>query len=479
MYRFMNSVVLSILSFAATLTPSSAAGYNYLVPPPECSSLIRGSGMGDTVSYRAIRYTDVAWLGNAVMEFKKLQHDIFSSPRFYSPFSQVTNTLSMRLLNPAAHISRPSGETVNYYTATALPSFLAADKSISADGALPAGYGGSVGAAWPVVAGVTAADAWTLSSLFGVLDARANSRVIGVAAITNAYASVAKLHGLKFVSGNTSLSHPSAGEYRMVTDGRETVEHYSDIGGDDGSVNWEKSITVTTNFEHSIPSSVGAASGFELVAYARSERWYEYSIVTNLNQSPVCQSSCRFDFYPYYNSATGVPRTVVINRPVERIYNAAAQDIGSDMSWPARIGTFKRVSCFKIVRHLEERHASRGTSGGQTESATTTEYVLVDTTDHGAYAQLPRTSSYIGGFFEIDRTFVGAGAAKTFLADILGASRLADLSRMCDMPRSANEDEWGYPDYIDDTYREVAYKVSHVWSVSTLKPNYSCRYDGN
>ena len=466
----MNSI-LTLLMFGATLAPSSANQYKYHVPPVECWSLVNGVGMGDTASYRMIRYTDVAWLGNATREFEKIRKDLFTSPRSYTPFYQTTNSLTMVLENPYGKVSRPSGYYVNWDSASSLPTYLDGDKDISASIPLPIGYSGSASGAWPTIANVSSSDKWSTTSLFTQLGSNYNNRVIVLSTITDAYWSLKRLHTLKWVSSQTGIynSYPSGG-YRTEQAGKKV---FTDPEWSYNTQSWTANV-------YSNDYSVGGAAQFTFVAYSHSEKWYEEATDSggDVSLSPVGKTVTRVDEYPYYTATSAIPYTLVINAPIAGVYNSEKQKIGDDISWGERLESFKRVSCFSIATSYSERFAATAPDVYQTTNYTGTAYVLVDTSD-GFYVEVPITS---GGFSfnRICKGFTGLtlGDSSSFFRSLLGQARLQELEQECQDPREPVYDEYDYADYWDGPYRTLKYTVSHLWTITVVKPKYTCTFDG-
>ena len=458
--------------FGATLVPSAANQYKYHVPPVEYWPLVDGVGMGDTVSYRAIRYTDIAWLGNALRECEKIKKDLYTSPRTYSPFYQTTNTLTMKLENPYAKVSPPIGYDVNWGGASSLPTYLDGNKDLSASAALPAGYNGSAGSAWPVIAGVSSADQWSTTSLFAALSANSSSRVVLLSTITNAYWSLKKLHTLKWVSSQTGIynSYPSGG-YRVDQDGN-TVNTYYD---------WDWSTESWTASVYTNSYSLSGAGQFTFIAYSYSTKEYDYALDNNNDVvlSPLESTITRVDAYPYYTSTSAIPYTIVINDPIGGVYNSEKQKIGDDISWRERIESYRRVSCFSIATSYSERFAATAPDVYRTTNYTGTAYVLVDTSD-GFYIDVPITSGGLS-FNRMCKGFTGLtlGDSRSFFRSVLGSARIQELAKVCEDPREPEFDEYDYCDYFDYPQRTLKYTVSHLWTVTVIKPKYTCTFDGN
>lgn len=458
--------------FGATLVPSAANQYKYHVPPVDYWGLVDGVGMGDTVSYRAIRYTDIAWLGNALREYAKIQKDLFTSPRSYSPFYQTTNTLTMKLENPYGKVTTPSGYYVNWYSASSLPTYLDGNKDLSASAALPAGYNGSVYSAWPVIAGVSSADQWSTTSLFAALSANSSSRVVLLLTITNAYWSLKKLHTLKWVSSQTGIynSYPSGG-YRTEQAGNKVDTWYD--------WDWNSQSWITESSTNSY--SLSGAGQFTFVAYSYSNKSYKDSLDedNNVVLSPVQSTITRVDAYPYFTATNAIPYTLVINDPIGGVYNSDKQKLGDDISWSERIESFKRVSCFSIATSYTEYFAATAPYVYQSTNYSGTAYVLVDTSD-GFYVENPISSGGLS-FNRMCKGFNGLtlGDSRNFFRSILGSARLQELAKLCQNPREPVFDEYHYADYWDSPSRELKYTVSHLWTVTVIKPKYTCTFDGN
>ena len=458
--------------FGATLVPSSASQYKYHVPPPEYWGLVNGVGMGDTVSTRAIRYTDIAWLGNATKEYSKLRNDIYTSPRSYSPYAQTTNALTMKLENPYSKIPTFGGYYVNWYSASSLPTYLDGNKDISATATLPAGYNGSVGSAWPVIANVSSADQWSTASLFTALSANSSSRVLLLSTITNTYWSLKKLHALKWVSTSTAIYNQYATAYRVEQDGC-TVNTYQDWDWDTQS--WTANV-------YSNSYTLSGAGQFAFAAYSYSTKGYDSATGSDGEPvlSPLESTITRVDAYPYYTSTSAIPYTLVINDPVGGVYNSAKQKLGDDISWSSRLDSIKRVSCFSIATTYSERFAATAPYVYATTNYTGTAYVLVDTSD-GPYIEEQITS---GGFSfnRIHKGFTGLslGDSGSFFRALLGGARIQELAKQCEDPREPEfDDEWHDADYLDYPERSLKYTVSHLWTVTVIKPKDTCTFDGN
>jgi len=462
----------------ATLAPAAASGYKYVVPPVAYWPMVGDVGMGETGS-PIIRYTDIAWLANAIGEFEKLKNDIFRAPRFYTPYYQTTNSLAMVILNPRTPVDpyAPSQEYVNFGASTSspIPGYLDGNKDISASAALPPGYGGSLAEAWPIVANVSEANRWQMSSLFTSLIANSSTRRILLSSITDSYRSVKTLHSLKLVNSDTGISLPSSG-YTIVTDGRSTEENPVAVREGTNWV-WEVNTYTNTSFTGSIPPSIGTAGNFEYVAYAYTSKRYK-ALESGYNISPLATATENFDFYCYYSTTSGLPSTVLLNAPLAKVYNEGYAEIGSDVEWSSRIDTYSRVSLFSIRKYVEERFAATDAAGTHAyTNYLTTSYVLADTSGVNSYnIAVPTTSPYIGQFDRIMRAFLPYGKSRSFFLAVLGGD--SDLATPCQNPRYPQKVD-GKPDYMDETYRKVVIKVSHVWSISTLHPNYTCTFDGN
>jgi hypothetical protein len=457
--------------FGATLVPSAANQYKYQVPPVDYWGLVDGVGMGDTVSYRAIRYTDIAWLGNALREYAKIQKDLFTSPRSYSPFYQTTNTLTMKLENPYGKVTTPSGYYVNWYGSSSLPTYLDGDKDLSASLTLPAGYNGSVYSAWPVIAGVSSADQWSTASLFTALSANSSSRVLLLSTITNTYWSLKKLHALKWVSPSSSIYNTYATAYRIEQDGNNVNTYYD----------WDWDTESWTASVYTNSYTLSGAGQFTFVAYSYSSKSYDNATDSEGEPvlSPVEKSITRVDAYPYYTSTSAIPYTLVINDPIGGVYNSDKQRIGNDISWRERIDSCRRVSCFSVAETYSERFAATAPNVYQTTNYTGTAYVLVDTSD-GPYIEEAITSSGFS-FKRIHKGFTGLslGDSQTFFRSILGGDRIQELAKECEDPREPEFDEWHDADFLDAPSRTLKYTVSHLWTVTVIKPKYTCTFDGN
>lgn len=467
----MNSI-LTLLMFGATLVPSAASQYKYHVPPVEYWSLVDGVGMGDTFSYRSIRYTDIVWLGNATREYDKIQGDLFTTPRLYWPFYQTTNTLTMILKKTYGEISSPRGYYANWDSAFSLPKHLDGDKDISANIPLPAGYNGSAIGAWPTIANVSSSDQWSTSSLFTELYAHANSRVVLLSTITNTYWSLKKLHTLKWVSPQTGIynSYPSGG-YRIEQDGN-SVDTYYDW-------DWETESWTASVYTNSY--TLSGAGQFTFVAYSYSSKSYNsaWDEDDNVVLSPVQSTIKRGGAYPYFTAMNAIPCTLVINDPIGGVYNSDKQRIGDDISWSERIESFKRVSCFSIATSYTEYFAATAPGVYQSTNYSDTAYVLVDTSD-GFYVKDPISNDGLS-FNRICKGFNGLtlGDSRNFFRSILGSARLQELAKLCQNPREPVFDEYDDPDYWDYPSRELKYTVSHLWSITVVKPKYTCKFDGN
>ena len=463
--------MLTLLMFCAALVPSAANQYKYIVPPVAYWPIVDGVGMGDTVSYRAIRYTDIAWLGNAMGEYEKIRNALYTQPRFYSPYYQTTNTLTMRLENPYGKIQVPGGYYVNWYGSSSLPTYLDGDKDLSSSITLPAGYSGSAYSAWPVIASVSSSDQWNTASLFTALYANSVSRVILLSTITNAYSSIKKLHSLKWVSGQTSIYNQNEPGYRIEHVGN-TVQ--TDYEWDADSQSWNEHV-------YTYGYSPSGAGQFSFVAYSKSTKGYDDATDSEGEPvlSPVEKSITRVDAYPYYTSTSAIPYTLVLNDPIGGVYNSDKQMIGNDISWRERIESFRRISCFSINTIYSERFAATAPNVYQTTNYTGTAYVLVDTSD-GPYIEQPIISSGFS-FNRIHKGFTGLslGDSSSFFSSILGVERIQELAKECQDPREPVYDDYGDADYWDSPSRELKYTLSHMWSVTVVKPRYTCTFDNN
>lgn len=461
--------------FAAVLSPSSAAGYKYTIPNPIYAELVGGVGIGDDATFGVLRYTDIAFLSNALREFAKLRKDIFYTGRTatYYPIYQNTNTLTRILKSPYNYISQPTDDDVNFASASwPIPDFLDADKDLSAQAALPANFSGNIEAAYPAIANVTQTNGWTLQTrLFTDLAFSYTNRVAKLSTITNAYWSLAKLHRLKFLNYSTPSS-PS-GWHRVDAGTNTDIDYYTRAGDEDQ--NWiQDGPTVTTNWYNSV-----SAGYLQYVGYHYSYKRYQTSWTTNgLTVSPLCSTINKFDVYTHLDETSSIPQTVVLAQPIEKVWVARNSYYGSDMSWEDRIDEYKRVSLFKIERNSEEKLPATGTQSGAVTNESSTTYVLVDTSEYGGWITNTYTNSYVGEYNLIYRGLTGLGSTQNFMKGLLSAAQLNDLNRECRSPRVPHDDGYGYPDFYDTTVRTVWYRVSYMWSLTTIKPNYTCTFDG-
>ena len=475
LFAFMSAM------FAATLAPASAGNYKYVVPKLEYWPMIDGVGMGETAS-RVVRLTDVAWLGNAIGEFWKMRNDFLRSPRVYAPYYQTTNTnpSSFALLNPSEWMEEGFSGCVNYYTAsTPVPDFLDENKSLSVPESQPSGYNGSLKDIWMNLVDVSPNDSWYLGDvLFSVVKSNVNSRVLKMAAITNSYWSVKKLHSLKFVSQSTTITIPNSG-YKAVTDGEsESVNYVAVWNPATTNYVWESHVETNTAFTGSIPQSM-ARGTFGYIAYAYHHKAFDYLVAGKYDgRSPLETTVERFEFYDDFSVTSGVPRSVVMLDQIEKVYNAEDECIGNDIAWEERIGEFRRISLFEVKKYIDERFAATDASGTHSSTNyTEVKYAFVDTSGVGMYIKEPRNSPYIGPYNTVYRSFINYGTSKGFLSALIDDS--SELNVSCEDPREPQDRGDGYVDYQESTHREVIIRVSHLWTVTTVRPRYTCTFDGH
>ena len=469
----------AIAMFAAVLSPSSAAGYKYTVPNPVYANLVNGVGTGDTATFGPLRYTDVVWLSNAIREFSKVRHDIFYTGRTssYQSVYQITNAMTRVLMSPYHYIPTLASDEVNFGTGTDhIPKWLDENKDISFSAVLPTNFNGSVAIAYPVIANVSQDNAWKFGdrlftdSVFGY-----TNRFPVLSTIANAYASLAELHTLKLINYDGAPSAPYSG-WRRVDSGTNTaIDYYTESGDEDQ--NWiQDGPTTTTNWYGNV--QVGY---FQYVGYHYSSKTYRTSSTTNgLTVSPLCSDIRKFDIYTDIAATSAIPQTLVIAQPIEKVWIARNSYFGSDMSWLDRMKKYTRVSLFKVDMHFEETLPATGAHSGQTTNGTETAYVLKDTSDDGDFIPNTYTNSYVGEFDIIRRGLVDAGSTNTlaYFKSLLTPNQLTDLNRECQPPREPQDDGYGNSDYIDVTTRTIWYKVSYLWSLTTIKPTYTCTFDG-
>ena len=72
----------------------------------------------------------------------------------------------------------------------------------------------------------------------------------------------------------------------------------------------------------------------------------------------------------------------------------------------------------------------------------------------------------------------GIGSTENFFKSLLGVARLNDLEAQCQDPRAPEDDGDGDPDRMDWTSRTIIYKVSYMWSLTTIHPTWTCTVDG-
>ena len=479
---FIVAAAAAACSGAATLSPSAASSYKYVVPPVEQWPLVNGVGMGETFS-GVLRYTDVAFLSNAAGEFAKIKNDIFTTPRYYRPYAQTTNNIPIWLTNPAAYIGTAYYGNVNFGTSAsdAVPEYLDSDKDLTAI-SLPTGYSGSVHVAWPLMANVTERDRWGVTNLFYVMRNNSSGRPLAGAAITNAYWSLNKIHSLKILCGSISAETPSG--YTSRIEGERVNEVFYPDYDEDNMVSWESTTYTNSTYYGGLPSQIGSPGAFEYVVYVRRSKSYNatdqgFSGDKSLAVSDIEHDDEKWEFYNIYSTTSSVPRTFMLNAPIEKVHNASYGVIGDDISWSSRIASYKRMSLFSVKRYIQEYYASVDEYG--TKSSTqevSTAYVLVDTTgSDSCNIEEQASSSYYGQFVRVWRGFFQVGSPLDFFRQIAGNA--AELAAECQNPRMPEDDGYGYPDYFDTTERKVAIKVSHVWSVSYILPRYTCTVDGH
>lgn len=442
-----HSVIASV-----SLQPSSASGYHYYIP--KMDSLISGYGMGTNISYRIMRFEDIAFLNEAILEFNfktryiwpthmTLGEESYPIDRMYH---NITNTYG-RVIEQLDNSVR-QGQGYYYYIDITpngkIPSYIS--PNVEFDLLYQVENNTDADSIYRSITGLTSDRCIDIRTMW--ITSNTQHRAPKASRICSLYSSIEKFHKLRTIGLQNSFIYPyNIDRVSGGTNINNGVNYYFDYD----SENW---IGEPYSSESTASGSIGDMElriRTNYVKRKRSATTYSDRFVI----SPIEEDKSFTRICYSYSSMSNSPATLIC-------YNDYIEHCGHSVR--DTIASIRRISLLSLTKTID--------SSSSQEETTTTKYILVDSTNQEWVEDI---SSTYGRKFTSMPFLDLPNRMPEFFNKYFNEIPLS-IDGIDAPPDPPDPDRDGSP--TTSRYKTVEYTARLLWSIQIVGINYFTLFDG-